>query len=108
MYLLRHRFDVESVRAVRDAVVAEVRGEVKRIRDEVDSGELGPRALETRQAQARELREKVLLYEDLLNVGLADLHRSVDAADQAAATAALLLGASASAANRPVPSLLAC
>ena len=69
---------------------------------------LGPRALETRQAQARDLREKVLLYEDLLNVGLADLHRSVDAADQAAATAALLLGASASSASRPVPALIAC
>jgi hypothetical protein len=108
VYLLRHHFDVESVRAVRDAVVAEVRGEVKRIRDEVDSGELGPRALETRQAQARDLREKVLLYEDLLNVGLADLHRSVDAADQAAATAALLLGASATGSNRSSSSLVAC
>ncbi len=108
VYLLRHRFDGESVRAVRDAVVAEVRGEARRIRDEVESGELGPRALETRQAQSRELREKVSLYEDLLNVGLADLHRSVDAADQAAATAALLLGASATNSHRSSPSLVAC
>ena len=32
---------------------------------------------------------KVLLYEDLLNIGLSGLHKAVDAADQAAATAAL-------------------
>ena len=33
----------------------------------------------------------LLLYEDLLSVGLAGLHSVVDAADQAAATAALLI-----------------
>jgi hypothetical protein len=91
VYLLRHRLDAEAVRAVRDAVVAEVQGEAERIRTEVTGGQLGGRALETRQGQAADLRAKVLLYEDLLNVGLAGLHQAVDAADQAAATAALLL-----------------
>jgi hypothetical protein len=98
VYLLRHRLDADAVRAVRDAVVAEVSGEASRIRDEVVAGDLGGRALETRKAQAAELRDKVLLYEDLLSVGLAELHRAVDAADQAAATAALLLGSQAQAA----------
>jgi hypothetical protein len=95
VYLLRHRLDHDAVRAVRDAVVAEVHAEAGRIKDEVLAGELGGRALETRQKQAADLRRKVLLYEDLLSVGLKGLHRAVDEADQAAATAAILLGSSA-------------
>jgi hypothetical protein len=93
VYLLRHRLDHDSVRAVRDAVVAEVQAEAMRIRDDVLAGELGGRALETRQRQAADLRTKVVLYEELLNVGLKGLHRAIDEADQAAATAAILLGA---------------
>jgi hypothetical protein len=95
VYILRHKLDHDSVRAVRDAVVSEVQAEANRIRDEVLGGELGSRALETRKKQAADLREKVLLYEDLLSVGLKGLHRVIDEADQAAATAAILLGATA-------------
>jgi hypothetical protein len=94
VYVLRHRLDADAVRAVRDAVVAEVRAEAGRIKEEVLGGDLGTRALETRQKQAADLREKVSLYEDLLSVGLKGLHRAVDEADQAAATAALMLSAS--------------
>jgi hypothetical protein len=103
VYLLRHRLDGDAVRAVRDALVAEVRGEAHRIQQEVTSGELGSRALETRKKQAGELRDKVLLYEDLLNVALADLHDAVDHAGQAAATASLLIGA-----GRAQPALVGC
>jgi hypothetical protein len=95
VYILRHKLDHDSVRAVRDAVVAEVHSEAIRIRDDVLAGQLGGRALETRKKQATELRQKVLLYEDLLSVGLKGLHRAIDEADQAAATAAILLGATA-------------
>jgi hypothetical protein len=91
VYVLRHRLDADAVRAVRDAVVGEVLSEAGRICEELTGGELGGRALETRKRQAAELREKVLLYEDLLSVGLGGLHEAVDRADQAAATAALLL-----------------
>ena len=93
VYILRHRMDADAVRAVQDAVVAEVQAEAKRIRAEVDTGELGGRALETRRQQATDLRDKVNLYEDLLTVSLAGLHDAVDEADQAAATAALLAAA---------------
>ena len=92
VYVLRHRLDADAVRAVRDAVVHEVRAEADRICLEVAGGDLGTRALEARQRQAGELRQKVLLYEDLLSVGLQGLHAAVDQADQAAATASLLLG----------------
>jgi hypothetical protein len=99
VYVLRHRLDADAVRAVRDAVVTEVETEAERICHEVAAGDLGGRALETRKRQAADLREKVLLYEDVLSMGLAGLHRAVDRADQAAATAALLLGAHAEAAH---------
>ena len=98
VYLLRHRLDGDAVRAVRDAVVAEVHAASVRIAAEVSAGDLGGRALETRRQHARELRDKVLLYEDLLSVGLAGLHRAIDVADQAAAIASLLL------ATQPTPS----
>jgi hypothetical protein len=101
VYVLRHRLDADAVRAVRDALVGEVQAEAARICDEVAAGDLGGRALETRKKQAADLRQKVLLYEDLLSLGLAGLHRAVDQADQAAATAALLLGAQAFA--EPLP-----
>ena len=90
VYVLRHRMDADAVRAVQDAVVAEVQAEAKRIRSEVDAGDLGGRALETRRQQVADLRDKVNLYEDILSVALTGLHDAVDEADQAAATAALL------------------
>jgi hypothetical protein len=93
VYLLRHRMDADAVRAVRDAVVAEVQAESARIHSEVMAGDLGDRALETRRTQAGELRRKVLLYEELLDVGLQGLHQAVDTADQAAAAAILLASA---------------
>ena len=93
VYLLRHRLDGDAVRAIRDAIVTEVQAATARISDDVKAGDLGSRALETRKQQAHELRDKVLLYEDLLSVGLAGLHRAIDVADQAAATASLLLAA---------------
>jgi hypothetical protein len=67
------------------------------------TGELGMKALDTRRKQAGELRKKVLLYEELLDTGLAGLHEAVDRADQAAAAAALL----ASAQPSDVPAALA-
>ena len=91
VYVIQHKLDADAVRAVRDAIVVEVQTEAKRIVEDVHTGDLGGRALETRRSQAASLREKVLLYEDLLSVGLANLHDVVDAADQAAATASLLL-----------------
>ena len=93
VYAIRHKLDADAVRAVRDAVVADVAGEAERIAKDVAAGDLGGRALDARRKEAAALRDKVLLYEDVLAVGLAGLHAAVDAADQAAAGAALLLAA---------------
>jgi hypothetical protein len=93
VHILRHRMDADAVRAVRDAIVAEVLTEATRIQDEVVSGELGERALESRRAQLSQLREKIALYEDLLQVGLGGLYQAVDRTEQAAAAAVLLASA---------------
>lgn len=94
-YVLRHRLDADAVRAVRDVLVAEVEAEAARIEAEVLAGDLGAKALTTRRARAEELRGKILLYEDLLDVGLGALRAAVDRADRAAAAAAVMASAHA-------------
>lgn len=89
-YLIRHDMDHDSIIAVRDAIVAEVTATAQTLHDEVVSGTLGERALHSREAQAQELREKILLYESLLGQGLQSLHNAVDTAEQAAAAACIL------------------
>jgi hypothetical protein len=93
VYLLRNQMDADAVRAVRDAIVAEVQQEAERIQREVASAELGERALENRRTQAGELRKKIALYEELLGVGLHGLEQAVDAAEQSVAMATLLIAA---------------
>ena len=92
-YVLRVAMDADAVRAVRDAIVAEVMTEACRIREEVLSGALKERALESRRLEAVDLRDKVALYEQLLDTGLASLRQAIDAAEEAAAAAALLVSA---------------
>jgi hypothetical protein len=92
-YVLRVAMDADAVRAVRDAIVAEVSAEANRIRTEVLSGQLKERALESRRLEAEDLRDKVALYEQLLDTGLAYLREAIDAAEEAASAAALLISA---------------
>jgi hypothetical protein len=95
IYLIRHDLDADAVRAVRDAIVAEVSAEAARISQEVNAGGLGERALEHRKEQARGLRSKIELYEELLDCGLEALRRTVDDTEQTVATAALMASAAA-------------
>jgi hypothetical protein len=95
VYLIRHDMDSDAVRAVRDAIVAEVAGEAARISEEVYVGNLGERALEHRKEQALGLRSKIELYESLLDCGLESLRRTVDETEQIVATAALMASAAA-------------
>jgi hypothetical protein len=95
LYLIRHDLDADAVRAVRDAIVAEVSAEAARISQEVNDGGLGERALEHRKEQALGLRSKIELYEELLDCGLEALRRTVDDTEQTVATAALMASASA-------------
>jgi hypothetical protein len=89
VYYIRHDMDADAVRAVRDAIVAEITQESKRIHEEILSGELGERALAYRAEEAEALRKKIALYEDLLDTGLEDLRQGLDLAEQGVAAAAI-------------------
>lgn len=93
IYAIHHAMDAEALRAIRDAIVEEVSADAGKILAEVNEGGLGERALEHRQSLACNLRDKVLLYEELLNVGLTGLHQVVDQAEEAAGKAALMASA---------------
>lgn len=89
-YIIKHQMDGDALRAVRDAIIAEVESEVLRIETEIQSGELGDRALENRKNQANDLHDKVKLYEELLRTGLPQLHEALDRTESSAAQAALM------------------
>jgi hypothetical protein len=91
LYVIRNVMDADAIRAVRDAIVNEVRSDAYRIEREVQSGELGEKALENRKEQAEELRRKIGVYEDILGIGLNQLTDAVNKADNAACVAALTL-----------------
>lgn len=94
-YMIRHAMDADALRAVKDAIVSEVQTECARIEAEIQGGELGERALRTRQDQAIDLRDKVSLFEDILGIGLQSLQGKVEALETAASQAAIIASLSA-------------
>lgn len=95
VYRISHDFDDEAVKAVRDAIIHEVESETKRIESDILSGELGTRALESRDAEAQAMRDKVLVYQSLLSSGLGKLTEQLDALEQSIATATMMAATSA-------------
>lgn len=89
VYVIRHAMDEDAIRAVHDALVNEVTIEANHINEQIISGELGARALKTREAESIGLIEKVTRYEKLLGQSLADVRKSLDTVKNAAAVAAL-------------------
>lgn len=87
VYRITHQFDAHSVRAVRDAFLAEVEKEANKIMEEVDAGELGENALKNRATQAEILQDKVREFERILGERLpdaADLARKAELTAMAA------------------------
>jgi hypothetical protein len=101
-YRIEHELDEAAVAAVRDALVAEVTAETRRLAEDIRSGELGERAIEGRKNEAALLRQKVVRYEGILNVALDGLKAGLDSVEQSQALAALLLAAGPAAFD-PVP-----
>ena len=93
IYVIRHPMDADSMRAVRDGIVAEITSEAKRLHDEVTSGKLGERALLHREEDILALREKIAIYEDLLSTGLSELGIHLQTAEDATMAAKMLLAA---------------
>lgn len=94
-YIIRHAMDGDALKAVRDAIVNEVKSETSRIQEEIESGDLGERALSHRKDQALALKEKIGQYEEALNVGLHGLVGMVEKVEQSALAAALMATAGA-------------
>ncbi len=92
VYVIRHQMDAGSLRAVRDGILREVFTRSKEIKEEVLSVDnpLGARGLAHRQEEAQNLREKVKLYEDLLNVGLGELTAALNEVETTIGQAGLL------------------
>jgi hypothetical protein len=90
-------FDESTVRAVADGLRAEVEAEAKRLSEEILSGELGDKAIESRTAEAVSLKKKVERYEADLGILLGGLHEALDTVTLAAATGTMKAAAAASA-----------
>jgi hypothetical protein len=92
-YVLKNVMDADAIKAVGDAIAAEVLAESQKIYEEVTGGELGPRALENRKAQSEILAQKVMEYERILGVTLSSLLESCERSRSAAAAAEMLQSA---------------
>lgn len=66
VYIIRHALDVDALRAVRDAITAEVEQAARELRDAVSGGELQARGLRSQGAAAEALAAKVAAYEAIL------------------------------------------
>jgi hypothetical protein len=92
-YIVEHDLSADAVKAVGDAIRHEVKTETSRLQREINSGELGDRAIENRRLEIAALKAKLADYEDILGVTLADVKQGADDADQSDAVGALLLAA---------------
>lgn len=95
VYQISHHFDADSIRAVRDALLTEIDNEAEQIIKDVDSGELGERALKSRAERAEELKDKVAHFERILNESLSTATQVADKAGMTATAARLLATAAA-------------
>lgn len=89
VYLVRHSFDHDAVRAVRDALVADAEAEAKRIEKEVMEDDLGEKALNNRKDQANEIMDKLSLYESILGETLEGIKGHLGSVGEMAAVAAV-------------------
>lgn len=96
LYSVRVAYDSDAMRAVVDAITAEVESAADAMAAELaETGDdvLGSRALETRKSRAMDLRAKVLEYEALLGTSLEALRARLETVETRAAT--LIIEASA-------------
>lgn len=87
VYLLRTLLDESGIRAVKDAIVAEVTEASSGLIAEIRTGGMGDTALTNRQIIAASLHSRVRQYESILGEALDRLHDVVRIAEEAAASA---------------------
>jgi len=81
----------DTLKCVRDALVAEVTREASKIVAEINAGDLGEEALNTRKERAGELYGRVARFAELLGERQAHLDAVIHESRQAAVVAALKL-----------------
>lgn len=90
MYRITHQFDADAIRAVRDAILAEVQYETDLLIEEIDSGTLGERALQSKAKAAEVLHVKIKEYENILGEKLKLAREMAEKAEQSAIAARLI------------------
>ncbi len=90
VYLLRTVADESAMRAVRDGINQEIVTEVERITADIDSGELGKRALAKREELAVQLGDRLAEYETILGETLGVVREQLEECRARAAEAALM------------------
>lgn len=90
VYLMKTPTDENTARAVIDALVLETSNEAEKIEEEVFAGELGKRAMLTRETRAMNLLSRLEKYETLFGANLLAVRETLEKVKGAAATAALL------------------
>lgn len=93
VYLIQHDLTPEAIRAVQDAIFAEITGEADKLQAAINAGDLGERGLRGRENDARALAKKVAEYEQILGASLASLHEVCQAVETSAAEAIILAAA---------------
>jgi hypothetical protein len=83
VWQLRTAMDAQALQAIRDGLSSQILSEAETMRDEIASGELGERAIETRRKLCAVRRQKVDAYKLLLGESLADLDKAIDAIEEA-------------------------
>lgn len=68
VYLIRHKLDFDSVRAVYDGILAETEAALATMKAEILSGELGEKALAWREQECARLANRLTDYEAYLGV----------------------------------------
>lgn len=78
VYMATMKVDAESIRVVKDAIQREILGESQKLLDELTTGELGERAVESRLTMLKELKAKVEEYEGVVGDSLKHLTEALD------------------------------
>ena len=81
--------DPESIQAVCDSLMIQVENQLATMEEELQGGELGKRALETREQAAKNLDSLCKTYEGILSLTLEDLRGRVQSVETAACNAIL-------------------
>jgi len=89
IYALNTAMDDDCFRSVIAALTHSVSSEMERIREKVQSGNLGKKALNTQNNRAGDLRQKVESYEKMFSTTLAELKNTTEDVESAEVMTAL-------------------